>query len=264
MKDRLILDQNNILEIILAEKKKELKKMRKSRRSLKEILKRKDFVLLAEIKKASPSEGLLAEEFKPERQLNSYISARADAVSILTDEKFFQGSTELFRQLRKKTDLPLLRKDFIIDSLQVYESFFIGADIVLLISAILRKEKLKKMLDITHSLGMEALVEVHDRIDLEKAIDAGAEIIGVNNRNLNDFTIDLANTEKIISLLKEMKNRDNYKIISESGITDREDIDYLRKIGVDGVLIGTGLMKADKPGEKIRELFQERGKPYEG
>jgi len=262
MKERVVLAKKNILEMILAEKKKELREKKNNPRSFKELLNNKEFVLLAEIKKASPTKGVIVEKFDPERQLNSYISAGVDAVSILTDEKFFQGSTALFRELRKKTELPLLRKDFVIDSLQVYESFFIGADIILLISTILSKEKLKSLLDITHSLGMEALVEVHNRNDLDKAVCSGAEIIGVNNRNLNDFTIDLGNTEKILSLLKEKRNRDNYKIISESGISSREDIEFLGEIGVDGVLMGSSLMTAADPEQKIKDLFLDRRQFY--
>ncbi|MFP4015903.1 MAG: indole-3-glycerol phosphate synthase TrpC [Halanaerobiales bacterium] len=255
---------DNILDKIVREKVKEVEIIKKQRRSLKKSLAEKELTLIAEIKKASPSKGIIAENFNPERQLDKYINAGAGAVSILTDKKFFQGSKEIMMDLRKRTTLPLLRKDFIIDPIQVYESFFIGADIILLIAAILDGKELKELIDLTASLGMEALVEVHDSNDLDKAVPAGAEIIGVNNRDLKTFTIDLKNTAKIMDELRRQGIRDNYYIIAESGIKDTDDIRYLDELGINGVLIGETLMKSPDSEEKIQELFSNKlGVPHE-
>ena len=163
--------------------------------------------MIAEIKRASPAKGLNKQEFQPEHQLEEYIKAGADAVSILTDEKFFQGSKELFRNLGRRLIYPFLRKDFIIEPVQVYESLFLGADVILLIASILEEGKLKDLLNLAHGLGLEAIVEVHTLEDLEKALGTPAEIIGINNRNLQDFSIDLKTTERIIQELERQKLR---------------------------------------------------------
>ena len=246
---------NTILDKIVMKKRNEVMDIKKIRVSLKEKLAEERLTLIAEIKKASPSKGIIAPNFNPVSQLEKYIKAGAGAVSILTDEKFFQGSKEIMINLRKKTDLPLLRKDFIIDPIQVYESFFIGADVILLISTILNKAKLKELLKLTHLLGMEALVEVHNLDDLNKAIESNGEIIGINNRNLKDFSVSLENTAKIVSELESQKIRGDYYIIAESGIKDRGDINYLEELGINGVLIGESLMKSSDPEEKIKGLF---------
>jgi len=246
---------NTILDKIVMEKRGEVKNIKKLRVSLKERLAEKRLTLIAEIKKASPSKGVIAPNFNPVSQLEKYVKAGAGAVSILTDEKFFQGSKKIMINLRKKTDLPLLRKDFIIDPIQVYESFFIGADVILLISTILSKAELKELVKITHSLGMEALVEVHNLDDLNKVIESRAEIIGINNRNLNDFTVSLENTAKIVRELESQRLREDYYIVAESGIKDRNDINYLDELGINGVLIGETLMKSSDPEKKIKELF---------
>jgi indole-3-glycerol phosphate synthase len=243
-----------ILDEILLNKKKEVEFLKKAPNSLKDKLKKEGLTLIAEIKKASPSKGLISDNFQPELQLKKYLKAQADAISILTDQKFFQGSIDILRKLRKMTDLPILRKEFIIDSLQIYESFFLGADIILLIAAILNQEKLDYFLKLTHELGLEAIVEVHNHMDLEKAISSKTEIIGINNRNLHDFSVDLGTTEALINKLIQAKTRDRYYIISESGINNKSDIDYLSRLGVDGVLIGETLMRAEDPVIKVKEL----------
>lgn len=243
-----------ILEKIVLEKERELEELKRGRKSLKSRLGAEGITLIAEIKRASPARGLISRDFQPEQQLEAYIKAGADAVSILTDEKFFQGSKGHFRKLREKTDLPLLRKDFIIEPVQVYESLFLGADVILLIASILEEIMLKELLNLAHGLGLEAIVEVHTLEDLEKALAIPVEIIGINNRNLNDFSIDLGTTERIIQELERRKLRDDYYIIAESGIKDREDVEYLKGLDIDGVLIGEALMRAKDPCEKIREL----------
>ena len=251
-------NETNILDKIVMEKRKEVKEIKKPRRSLKKRLAGDKMVLIAEIKKASPSKGIISPDFNPERQIEKYIKAGAGAVSILTDEVFFQGSKDIMIKLREKTELPLLRKDFILEAIQVYESFFIGADLILLISTILDQGKLKELVELTHSLGMEALVEVHDFDDLNKAVETNAGIIGVNNRDLSNFSVSLENTADIVKELENRGLREDYFIIAESGINDCNDINYLEKIGVNGVLIGESLMKSPDPEMKIKELFSGR------
>lgn len=243
------------LQEIIKIKNEELSKLTQKKRSLKSTLRKNDLTLIAEIKKASPSKGIISKNFDPEKQLEAYAKGGADAISILTDERYFNGSSEIIRELRNKTSLPILRKDFIIHPLQIYESLFLGADIVLLIAAILTKEQIINFLEISNQLGLEALVEVHDYNDLEKIKDTNTEILGINNRNLDNFTVDIRNTERIINKLEKMHIRDNFYIVSESGVKDKKDIEYLQSLEVDGVLIGEALMKADNPLEKIKELF---------
>ena len=243
-----------ILDKIVEHKKEEVAGLKKSRRSLKKKLAENQISLLAEIKKASPSKGLIQPNFDPEAQLKAYERAGAAGISILTDQKFFQGSNEILREMRKQTELPILRKEFIIDPLQVYESFFIGADLILLIAAILSDEQLNELLNLAHQLKMEAIVEVHSSRELRRVLKTEAEIIGVNNRDLNDFSVDLKTTAELTEELKKLGERDNYYLIAESGIKTKADIDYLKEIGVDGVLIGETLMRAEDPTAKAKEL----------
>jgi indole-3-glycerol phosphate synthase len=245
---------NMILDKIILEKKKEVAELKKPRASLKDKLKKEGLSLLAEIKKASPSKGLIQKNFNPSAQLKAYQEAGADCISVLTDRKFFQGSNEILSEVRKLTKLPILRKEFIIDPLQIYESFFIGADVILLIAAVLDLEELKELLKLTKKLNMEAVVEVHNEEELKVVLKTDAEIIGINNRNLNDFSVDLNTTKKLLKIIEKKGLRDQYYFIAESGIKTKSDIEYLRKLGVDGVLIGETLMKADNPELKIREL----------
>lgn len=243
-----------ILDEIILEKKQEIASLKAERRSLKKSLNTKGLSLIAEIKKASPAKGLIRKNFQPEDQLEHYIKAGVDAVSILTDKKFFQGNNEILRNLRKRTNLPLLRKDFIIDPIQVYESFFLGADVILLIAAVLDQDELNKLLAVTRQLGLEAIVEVHNQTELERVLMTSAEIIGINNRNLKDFSVSLKTTEKLVEKLQKDNVRDNYYLIAESGIKSKSDIDYLKELGVDGVLVGETLMRSQDPFRKIKEL----------
>ncbi|MFW5992487.1 MAG: indole-3-glycerol phosphate synthase TrpC [Halanaerobiaceae bacterium] len=259
----------NILEEIVEEKNKEIKILKennnffeikkhagtkKNRGIFKRRLGEEHITVIAEIKKASPSKGIIAEDFNPLKQLKEYIRGGAGAISVLTDKKFFQGGPGILRNIRRKTDLPILRKDFIMDPVQVYQSFDMEADIILLIAAILEKRELNQLINISYSLGMEALVEVHDEEDLKKVVHTDAEIIGINNRNLNNFTVDIRNSERIINILREMNLLHKYHLVAESGIKSVADIKYLQKIGVDGVLIGEALMKAGNPAGKICEF----------
>ena len=243
-----------ILDKIVEHKRKEVKELKRRRRSLKERLASDKISLLAEIKKASPSKGLIQPDFNPAEQLKDYEESGAAAISILTDQKFFQGSNQILQQMRELTELPILRKEFIIDPLQIYESFFIGADVVLLITAILSDRELKNFLALCRELKLEAIVEVHSLEELKRVLKTKAEIIGINNRDLNDFSVDLKTTVKLRAELKKLGQLDNHYLIAESGIKNRDDVDFLREIGVDGVLIGEALMRAESPQQKIEEL----------
>jgi len=252
------------LDKIVDTKKKEIEKIKSKKNSLKGSLEKEEITLIAEIKKASPSKGIISKDFDPDSQLEAYIKGGADAVSILTDEEYFQGSTELLQRLRKKTTLPILRKDFIIDAVQIYQSLFLGADVILLIASILSQKELREFLHLTEDLGMEALVEVHNLEDLEKVLNTDTQILGINNRDLNDFYVDIKNTEKILDELEKKGRRKDFYIISESGIKEKKDIDYLKSLGVNGVLIGETLMRENNPISKIRELFPEKEKILNG
>ncbi|MFW6386717.1 MAG: indole-3-glycerol phosphate synthase TrpC [Bacillota bacterium] len=244
-----------ILDEIVEEKKKQIEELKKPGISLKDRLTEEELTLISEIKKASPSRGIICDEFNPLGCLEEYHRGGADAISVLTDEKYFQGGNDIFRQVRENTTLPLLRKEFIISPVQVYESKFLGADVILLIVAILSREQLRELLRLAGEFGLEAIVEVHSKQELKIATSLPAEIIGINNRNLKDFTVDLETTGRMLDHLEAEGIRENYCIIAESGIGGPEDIKYLNRAGADGVLIGTELMKSERPARRIRELF---------
>ncbi len=243
------------LKNIVEKKWQEIKQLKSVENSLSEELSREEISLIAEIKQASPSAGMIAEDFSPLNQLEKYENGGAGAISVLTDEKFFAGSSRILNDVSSHSDLPILRKDFILDEIQVYESLILGADCILLIGEILNQKKLGELLDLAYEHNLEAVVEVHSRETLLKVLETSASIIGINNRNLKDFTVNLATTEMILRELEKETSRKDYLVVSESGISNREEIDRLRALGVDGVLIGETLMKANNPGEKIRDLF---------
>tara|TARA_B100000315_G_scaffold195228_1_gene186026 strand:- start:1162 stop:1941 length:780 start_codon:yes stop_codon:yes gene_type:complete len=254
-----------ILNKIIEEKKKELKNY-KSSASLKEVRKRvgdadisrgfkksirNDSInIIAEIKKASPSKGIIREDFNPVEIAKIYEENGAVAISVLTDKNFFQGDIQYLDQIRKNVSLPLLRKDFIIDEYQLYEAKAYGADAVLLIAAVLDKNQLSEYLGLSKEIGLENLVEVHSFKDLEKAMNCEAEILGINNRDLQTFEVSLKNT---FDLAKEIP--ENKVIISESGINTHEDIVSLQKSGVNAFLIGEALMREKDIGKKLKELI---------
>lgn len=220
-------------------------------RDFKAALARADRVsLIAEIKKASPSAGIIRNGFDPMNIARVYKQEGADAISVLTDEEFFQGSLVTLSLVKDSFSLPVLRKDFIIDPYQIHEARAFGADAVLLIVALLSPDELRSYLSIAHDLGLAALVEVHTEEELNRAVDAGAEIIGINNRNLQTFSVDITTT---IDLLPKFPK--DAICVSESGIKTADDIKKLQQAGVDAVLIGTAFMKARNIGDKIRELF---------
>ena len=209
--------------------------------------------LIAEIKKASPSRGIIRPDFNPVEIAQTYAGNGASAISVLTETRYFKGSLSHLRDIRKalgNKGLPLLRKDFICDPYQVYESRAYGADSLLLIVAILAPEKLKELLKISHELGMSALVEVHNEAELEIALKSGAQIIGINNRDLKTFSVDLATTKHLRPLIPKDRI-----VVSESGINDRSDLEKMKKWSVDAVLIGEALMSAPDIAAKMKELL---------
>lgn len=208
--------------------------------------------IIAEIKKASPSKGLIANDFAPVAQAQSYEEAGVAVISVLTEPKYFLGSDKYLMDVRRAVRLPIIRKDFTIDEYQIYEAKVIGADAVLLICALLDVETIEYYLQICDLLGLTALVEAHDTREITMALDAGARVIGVNNRNLQDFTVDIKNSMKLRSLVPKDKI-----FISESGIKTRSDIASLEEIGVDAVLIGETLMRSENLKKTIAGL---RGK----
>jgi indole-3-glycerol phosphate synthase len=206
--------------------------------------------VIAEVKKASPSKGVIRPDFDPIKISSAYESAGAAAISVLTDEQFFQGHLNYLTQCRKNTSLPVLRKDFIIDLYQIDEARAACADAVLLIAALLDTAHLRAFREHAEGLGMSALVEVHNEQELDSALESGANIIGINNRNLYTFEVDMKTTLRLVPKIPEDKI-----IVSESGIRTKEDLAQLADCGVNAVLIGETLMRASEPGEKLRELI---------
>ena len=218
--------------------------------------------LIAEVKKASPSAGLIRPDFDPLAIAREYELAGASCLSVLTDEKFFQGSLAYLRQIRAAVRLPLLRKDFIIDERQILEAVEWGADAVLLIVAILSDAQLKHFHALATGAGLAALVEVHDEAELDRAMNAGAELIGVNNRNLKTFHVDLATTERLAMRLRSPLLNTRHAtgsppplLVAESGIHTHADVERLAECGAQAILVGESLMKHADIGTKARELL---------
>lgn len=206
--------------------------------------------LIAEVKKASPSKGVLCADLDPVTMGKSYAECGAAAISVLTEVYHFHGSLEYMSVIKDKVDIPLLRKDFVFDEYQIYESAAFGADALLLIAGILSDEQLSGLLQLSHRLGMDCLVEVHDEDELERAIQCQTKIIGINNRDLNTFEVDINTTRKLIPLVPV-----GTSVISESGIKTREDILTMMECGVNAVLIGEALVIAESIPDKIKELM---------
>jgi indole-3-glycerol phosphate synthase len=259
-----------ILERIVEEKRKEVEYLKRMRplAELKEIAVdmpptrdfgqalRKECAIIAEIKRRSPSVGRLRADFDPITIASIYQQNGAAAVSVLTDEKFFAGSLSYLISIKNQLELPLLRKEFIIDPHQIYETRVFGGDALLLIVSILAETQLKEYIDLAGSLQLFPLVEVHCRDELDRAVGAGAKIIGINNRNLKTFATDLKTSIELLHLMPE-----DVTVISESGIQTRDDIEKLMKAGVHAFLIGETLMRARDMGEKLRELLGSEAAP---
>jgi indole-3-glycerol phosphate synthase len=213
--------------------------------------------LIAEVKKASPSAGVICENFDPVRIAQQYEMAGADCLSVLTDEQFFQGSLEYLKQIRRVVKLPLLRKDFIIDERQILEAVEWGADAILLIVAILTDEQLRQFHTLATDGGLTALVEVHDEIELDRALAAGARVIGVNNRDLKTFKVDLGTTERLAAKLRRATDGAEKLLVAESGIHTRADAQRLAACRAQAILVGESLMKHGDIKAKVRELLGE-------
>jgi indole-3-glycerol phosphate synthase len=254
-----------ILDEIIAEKKLEVAQRQRSlpvavlQERISRREKPRDFAsalrggglkLIAEVKKASPSRGVLCPDFDPVALARTYARSGAAAISVLTEVNHFQGRLEYLSSIREDVDVPLLRKDFIFDPYQVYESGAYGADALLLIAAILSPEQLTELLALSRRLGLGCLVEVHDEKEVAGALGSGAEIIGINNRDLSTFNVDIDTTRRLRPLIPEGRI-----VVSESGIKNRGDIDKLRDWGVDAVLVGEALVTAGDIPARIEELL---------
>ena len=259
----------NILETIVEQKKREVAQLPARliaagdlRDAMLEHGERRDFIaalkklrrgdigLIAEVKKASPSAGVICKDFDPVRIAKEYEAAGASCLSVLTDEKFFQGSLDYLRQIRAAVKLPLLRKDFIIDERQILEAIEWGADAILLIVAILTDAQLAKFHSLAAEAGLAVLVEVHDEEELERALKISPPLIGVNNRNLKTFKVDLATTEKLAEKISAGEI-----LVAESGIHSRADVERLKKCGAKAILVGESLIKNGDVKAKVLELI---------
>lgn len=238
-------DYLKILEKLALDRKKEVLNFKKA-------LKGKGINIIAEVKKASPSKGVIRYVFDPVEIAVEYEENGARAISVLTDKQYFQGSIKYLAEISKVVKIPLLRKDFIIDERQILEAYTYGADSYLLIAKVLNKERLKELISSGREIDLEPLVEVHSEEEAIRSVEAGAKIVGINNRNLEDFTVDINLSKTLAPKLKEMGVE---VVVAESGISTREEIEELRKYGVDGFLIGESLMKEPDIGKKLRELI---------
>ena len=209
-----------------------------------------DINLIAEVKKKSPSKGIIREDFDPIQIAETYAKNGAAAISVLTDVRFFDGRLDYLSSIRQVVDVPLLRKDFTIDPYHIYQARVAGADAILLIVAALTKDQLREFMDIAESLSLASLVEVHTDTELEIALDVGAEIVGINNRDLRTFHTDLATTFSLQEFLPTGK-----VVVSESGIYTRADVESLREAGVNAILVGESLMRSPDIGEQVRKLI---------
>ncbi len=263
----------SILQEILRNKKEELKST-KSRFPLPELKARlsdagavRSFMaavrrgekgaikLIAEVKKASPSKGIIREDFDLPKIVSVYDRKNVSAISVLTEERFFQGRLEYLNEAKKRTAKPLLRKDFIIDDYQVYEARVNGADAILLIAAALERQQLIDLMSLAKELSLDSLVEVHDHKELDTALFCNSEIIGINNRNLKTLEISLKTTFDLMKDIPEDKI-----VVSESGINSRADVEAIESIGADAILVGTAIMKAGDMETKIDELMGHNNK----
>lgn len=219
-------------------------------RALKERMERDEPAIIAEIKRASPSKGVLRKKFHPAEIAADYEQAGAACLSVLTDEKYFHGSDAFLQEAREACSLPVLRKDFMIDTYQVYEARALGADCILLILSVLDDLQLQMLSRLASGMGMDVLLEVHNRLELERALQVDSRLIGINNRNLHTFDVSLDTTFNLLELIPP-----GYTVVTESGISVREDVDLMLENGVRGFLVGEAFMRAKSPGQALQALF---------
>lgn len=267
---------NHILEEIVWQKETEVDKMRErfsladlknkvnhapATRNFLEALKSSKTkpAVIAEVKKASPSKGIIREDFEPVAIAKSYQTGGASCISVLTDTKFFQGSFEYLANVRASVEIPLLCKDFIIYPYQIYWARIHGADAILLIAAILSDQDLQYFLKIAKTLGMAALVEVHTLEELDRVLSLeGVNLVGINNRNLENFTVDLQTTQQLLQARQTEISSRNILMVSESGLHTSEDLNTVVQAGANAVLIGESFMKQPNPGEALQQLIADR------
>jgi indole-3-glycerol phosphate synthase len=253
-----------ILDTIVTQKKEEVARLKSKgvsrpdlpvgppRGFMQALTQSAEIAVIAEVKKASPSKGIISPDFSPIAIASSYENGGAEAISVLTDEKFFQGALDYIPQIRQEVKLPVIRKDFIIHELQVEEASNYGADAILLIAAILDQDQIRDYLQMSTELDMDVLVEVHDEKELEKSLVAGSRLIGINNRDLRDFTVDLNTT---IRLRRDIP--DSIPVVSESGIKTHEDMKMLEDHDITAALVGETLMRS---GDREAALGELRGR----
>ncbi|MDD5949305.1 MAG: indole-3-glycerol phosphate synthase TrpC [Lachnospiraceae bacterium] len=260
-----------ILDYIVAAKKKRLvehkavcgegqmeelaRSCTRSSTSFYEALKKEGLSIIGEFKKASPSMGVIDGKIPLTQRISEY-NESVDAISCLTEEDYFHGNAQYLKEIRKISNLPILRKDFVIDAYQIYEAKVIGADAVLLIAAILDDAQLKMFYNLASELGLDVLLEVHNEKEMERALQLNPKIVGVNNRNLKDFTISLEHTQRLRPMVPE-----GTVFVSESGVTKEEDIAFLKQCGVDALLIGRAFMESDNPravAQKWKTVYKEQ------
>ena len=245
-RERVLAAKKNIS---LEEVKAKALALPKGEFEFEKALKTDDIAFICECKKASPSKGLIAPDFPYLEIAREYEAAGANCISVLTEPKWFLGSDEYLKEITAAVKIPCIRKDFTVDEYMIYEAKLLGAKAVLLICSILPEETVREYIGICDELGLSALVETHDEAEVEMAIRAGARIIGVNNRNLKNFTVDTGNSKKLRAMIP-----DDIIFVSESGVKDAADVATLREIGADAVLIGETLMRADDKKAKLDEL----------
>ena len=236
----------------LEEVKREALALPKGDFAFEKALRKDGISFICECKKASPSKGVIAEDFPYLEIAREYEAAGADCISVLTEPKWFLGSDSYLKEIASSVSIPCLRKDFTVDEYMIYEAKVLGASAVLLICSILSVEQIREYIRICDELGMSALVEAHDEAEVRMALDAEARIIGVNNRNLKDFTVDTSNSGRLRGIAG-----DDVVFVSESGIKDASDVERLKASGVDAVLVGEALMRASDKKAKLRELRGE-------
>jgi indole-3-glycerol phosphate synthase len=249
-KEKVLLDK--IAQPYLTIKSK-IKDLEEPSRFIDSINKRRRAGLvsvIAESKKASPSQGLIRENYNPVHIAQSYYDNNATCMSVLTNEEFFKGSLSHLEEIKASVNIPLLRKDFIVDDYQIYESRLSGADCILLIVAALTSSQLSEYYDLASELGMDVLVEVHDEEETKRALEINPQFIGINNRNLKSFEVDLNTTERLSDLIP-----DEILCISESGIRTKEDISRVLECGVSSFLVGESFMRSKDPGQELQNLF---------
>jgi len=246
-KEKIILAKQQLSE---DELKVKVQSMAPTRPFIEAIAKPRTISLIAEIKKASPSQGIIREQFNVQEIALAYKEAQVQAVSVLTEEDYFQGNISYINEIKGLIETPILRKDFILEPYQVYESRYFGADALLLIADLLTKEKIAELMGIADSLGLDYLVEVHTEKELKKILSMKVPLIGINNRDLHTLEVDFKTTEKLFTLIPKDKI-----VVVESGIKSSQDVLFLKILGVSAVLIGTAFMQAQDIKQKVEELM---------